>query len=51
MIEVWNWPTPTGHRIHLALEELGLAYKIAPINISKGDQFKPEFLALTPAWR
>ncbi len=51
MIEVWTWPTPNGHKIHIALEELGLPYKVIPINIGKGDQFKPEFLAITPNHR
>ncbi len=51
MIEVWSWPTPNGHKVHIALEELGLPYKVVPINIGKGDQFKPEFLAITPNHR
>ena len=51
MIEVWTWPTPNGHKVHIALEELELPYKIVPINIGKGDQFKPEFLAITPNHR
>ena len=51
MIEVWTWPTPNGHKVHIALEELGLPYKVVPINIGKGDQFKSEFLAITPNHR
>jgi len=51
MIEVWTWPTPNGHKVHIALEELGLPYKVVPINIGAGDQFKPEFLAITPNHR
>jgi GST-like protein len=51
MIEVWTWPTPNGHKVHIALEELGLAYKVVPINIGAGDQFKTEFLAITPNHR
>jgi GST-like protein len=51
MIELWTWPTPNGHKVHIALEELGLPYKVVPINIGKGDQFKPEFLAITPNHR
>jgi hypothetical protein len=43
MIQVWTWPTPNGHKVHNTLEELGLPYKGIPINIGKGDQFKPEF--------
>ena len=48
MLEVWTWPTPNGHKVHIALEELGLEYKVIPVNIGAGDQFNPEFLAITP---
>ncbi len=51
MIEAWTWPTPNGHKVHIALEELGLPYKVIPINIGQGEQFKPEFLAITPNHR
>ncbi len=51
MIQVWSWPTPNGQKIHIALEELALPYEIVPVNIGKGDQFKPEFLAITPNHR
>jgi len=51
MIEAWTWPTPNGHKIHIALEELGLPYKVIPVNIGKGEQFSPEFLAITPNHR
>src|SRR5690349_19765631 len=51
MIELWTWATPNGHKVHVALEELGLPYKVVPINIGAGDQFKPEFLAITPNHR
>jgi GST-like protein len=51
MLEVWSWPTPNGHKVHIAVEELGLPYKIVPVNIGTGDQFKPEFLAITPNHR
>ncbi len=51
MIDVWTWPTPNGHKVHIALEELGLPYTVIPVNIGKGDQFKPEFLAITPNHR
>jgi len=51
MIEVWTWPTPNGHKVHIALEELELPYRVIPVNIGSGDQFKPEFLALTPNHR
>src|ERR1700709_547550 len=48
MIDLYYWSTPTGHKITMFLEETGLPYKIFPINIGKGDQFKPEFLAVAP---
>jgi len=44
MLEVYTWPTPNGHKVHIALEELGLQYKVIPVDIGAGDQFKPEFL-------
>jgi GSH-dependent disulfide-bond oxidoreductase len=47
-IELHYWPTPNGHKITIMLEECGLAYEIKPVNIGKGDQFKPEFLAISP---
>ena len=51
MIEAWTWPTPNGHKLHIALEELELPYKLVPVNIGAGEQFKPEFLAITPNHR
>jgi GST-like protein len=51
MIEVWTWTTPNGHKVHIALEELELPYKVIPVNISAGEQFRPEFLAITPNHR
>ena len=48
MIEVWTWPTPNGHKVHIALEELGMSYQVVPINIGAGEQFKPEFWRSTP---
>ena len=48
MIDLYYWPTPNGHKITMFLEEAGLDYTIRPINISAGDQFKPEFLAFSP---
>jgi GST-like protein len=51
MLEVWSWPTPNGHKVHIALEELGLEYKVIPVDIGAGDQFKPEFLKITPNHR
>ena len=50
-IDVWTWPTPNGHKVHIALEELGLPYRVVPVNIGAGEQFRPEFLALTPNHR
>ncbi len=51
MIQVWSWPTPNGHKVHIMLEELELPYEVIPVNIGAGDQFKPEFLAITPNHR
>lgn len=48
MIEVYSWPTPNGHKVHIMLEETGLAYRAIPIDIGAGDQFTPQFLAISP---
>jgi len=48
MIELYYWPTPNGHKITIFLEEADLDYRIVPIDISAGDQFKPEFLRISP---
>jgi GST-like protein len=48
MIDLYFWPTPNGHKITIFLEEAELEYKIIPINIGKGEQFKPEFLKIAP---
>ena len=48
MIDLYYWPTPNGHKITMFLEEAGLEYDIIPVNISKGDQFKPAFLEISP---
>jgi GST-like protein len=48
MIELYTWPTPNGHKVHIMLEETGLSYNIHPIDISAGDQFDPEFLKISP---
>lgn len=48
MIDIYTWPTPNGHKVHIALEEMGLAYTAHPIDIGAGDQFKPDFLKLSP---
>jgi GST-like protein len=46
MIELYSWPTPNGQKVHIALEETGLPYRTVPVNISAGEQFSPEFLAI-----
>jgi GSH-dependent disulfide-bond oxidoreductase len=48
MIDVYYWTTPNGHKITMLLEEAGLAYKLIPIDIGKGEQFKPDFLKVAP---
>ncbi len=48
MIDLYYWPTPNGHKITLFLEEAGLDYRIVPVDIGKGAQFAPEFLAISP---
>src|SRR5436190_10539017 len=48
MIDLYYWTTPNGHKITLFLEEAGLDYAIKPINIGKGDQFRPDFLKISP---
>jgi GST-like protein len=48
MIDLYYWTTPNGHKITIFLEETGIPYRIVPVNISKGDQFKPDFLAIAP---
>ena len=48
MIDLYTWPTPNGHKIHIMLEETGLAYNVIPVDIGAGDQFEPEFLKISP---
>jgi GST-like protein len=48
MIDLYTWPTPNGHKIHIMLEETGTPYRVIPVDIGKGDQFKPEFLRISP---
>ncbi len=48
MIDVYSWPTPNGHKVHIMLEECGLPYTVHAVDIGAGDQFKPEFLAISP---
>ena len=48
MIDLHFWPTPNGHKITMLLEEAGLDYRLIPVNIATGEQFKPDFLAIAP---
>ena len=48
MIDLYTWPTPNGHKVHIMLEEVGLEYNVIPIDINAGDQFDPEFLKISP---
>lgn len=47
-IDLYTWPTPNGHKVHIMLEETGLPYNVIPIDIGKGDQFEPDFLKISP---
>ncbi len=47
-IDVYYWPTPSGWKVTIMLEELGVPYNIVPVNIGKGEQFQPEFLKISP---
>jgi glutathione S-transferase len=48
VIDFYYWPTPNGWKVAIMLEECGLGYRVIPVNIGRGDQFKPEFLAISP---
>jgi len=48
MIELYTWPTPNGHKVHIMLEECGLEYNVHPVDITAGDQFEPDFLKISP---
>jgi GST-like protein len=48
MITLYYWPTPNGHKITIFLEEASVPYRISPVNIGEGEQFRPEFLAISP---
>ncbi len=48
MIDLYYWPTPNGHKITMFLEEAGLPYRIVPVHIGRGEQFKPDFLRISP---
>jgi GST-like protein len=47
-IDLYYWPTPNGYKVSIMLEECGLPYRVIPLNIARGDQFKPDFLAISP---
>jgi GSH-dependent disulfide-bond oxidoreductase len=51
LIELHSWPTPNGQKVHIALEELALPYRVVAVDIGAGEQFTPEFLALNPNHR
>lgn len=48
MIDVYSWPTPNGHKVHIMMEECGLPYQAHAIHIGRGDQFQPDFLKISP---
>ncbi|HEU4923416.1 MAG TPA: glutathione binding-like protein [Burkholderiales bacterium] len=48
MIDLYTWPTPNGHKVHIMLEETDTPYRVIPVDIGAGDQFKPEFLKISP---
>jgi GST-like protein len=48
MLEVYSWPTPNGHKVHIMLEECGLPYRVHPVDIGAGQQFEPDFLRISP---
>jgi GST-like protein len=48
MIDLYYWTTPNGHKVTIFLEEAGLPYRVVPVNIGKGEQFEPGFLAISP---
>ena len=50
-IQLWYWPTPNGWKVSIALEEMGLAYEVRPVNIGVGEQFEPAFQAISPNGR
>ena len=48
MIDLYSWPTPNGHKVHIMLEECSLPYRVHAVDIGAGDQFSPQFLAISP---
>jgi GST-like protein len=51
VIDLYYWPTPNGWKISIALEEMGLPYRVKPVDIGRGEQFAPDFLAISPNGR
>jgi GST-like protein len=51
MIDLHYWPTPNGWKISIALEEMALPYRVVPVDIGRGEQLRPEFLAISPNGR
>ncbi|MGV3571261.1 MAG: glutathione binding-like protein [Ramlibacter sp.] len=47
-LQVYSWPTPNGHKVHVMLEECGLPYRAIPVDIGRGQQFEPDFLRISP---
>lgn len=48
MIDLYSWPAPNGHKVHILVEELGIPYRLVPINITQGDQHQPGYRAINP---
>ncbi len=48
MIDLYSWPAPNGHKVHILVEELGIPYRLVPINITQGDQHAPGYRAINP---
>lgn len=48
MIDVYSWPTPNGHKVHIMLEETGLEYRLHPVNLDRGEQRAPDYVAINP---
>ena len=48
MIDLYTWTTPNGRKVSILLEELGVAYDVVSVNIGEDEQFRPEFLAISP---
>ena len=48
MLDLYSWATPNGHKVHIMLEELGVPWRVHPVDIGAGEQFHPDFLAISP---